>query len=155
MFASYLELHRPTLLTDSKHDPFTLAQLFQKDISLEQGEELQLLMGNSGKKELNKVVPSEMTSNRLAILTKRLFAMIENDEYGRAEDYTLPVLVTGRFDKFSFKEADDEKLLLAELTEPQFLRPRLDRELEEFAGTHRLIIPVGDISARLYDPFDN
>lgn len=155
MFASYLELHRPTLLTNEKRDPFTLAQTFQADISREKGADLQLLMGSAGRQELNKIIPNNMLVHRLAILTHRLFAMIEDDEYGHAEDYNLPVLVTGLFDKFSFKEADDEKLILAELTEPVFLRPRLDRSVEEFAGTSRLLIPVGDISARLYDPFES
>lgn len=149
----FMQSFQPNFQTTRKNDFFILAQEYQHTIDTEQNPDFRNIMGLDGESTLNKVASQQITFRRLALITDRLFILSKFDDARIiTDDYDRTALITGLFDSFAFSQLDDKDLLSVELIEPQFLRPRLDIKSETIAAADRVIVPVGSISARIYDP---
>lgn len=149
-------LNKPTsdYIKLERNDPLELAQQFQHTVESVSDAETALEIGTYGAQKLNRVVPTRMLANRLALVTETLYALSDWEDDGKhSVQADCNITVSGLFDRFSFNAHDDRphQDISLELIRPRFLAPRIDRQIR-LPHVSRLSIPVSAVLARMYEP---
>lgn len=126
-------------------DLFYIAQVHQNEMqrmAALSGLDIHKILGFYTRDTLNDQI-SPGLNRRLAVTTFKLTAL--NEAYRTSRPYEGKVEVTGNFQGFEFGRTLGAETIIVPLSEPRFIDPELDRDIEFLPEIDSVMIPVAEI----------